>query len=447
MAESSDTGETLLREADVSAERNVSIARIAVAVVLFAAIELLTDKSDLMVIGVADQVRYGQLTLALLFLGGVTALLLVQTGRWRSWMAYATTTLDIGIVASNVWLNFRTSGFPGSLMILFPGSSAFLVVLVTSGLRLRPWLQAYALALMIGSMVFLTWWAGDVTSAQLGRMLGNAGAYLSVTPTTLRGLMFAAAGGILIVSALRGRRLLLRAVEETTRRVNLGRYLPAELAPVLATRRIDELKTGQRSTVGLLFVDIRNSTAMEEALEAGALARFIGAFRRRVSEAATVHDGIIDKFVGDGAFLVFGVIEQKRDDATRALACARDLLARIALWNEDRKTVGEAPVAVGIGVHYGEAFVGAIGDDARLEFTVLGDAVNVAARLEQATKDHRVGLLVSREALVAAGEEIAGWRALGAERLRGRSQPVAVYTPAGAAVSPVRPGERLAGRA
>ena len=214
----------------------------------------------------------------------------------------------------------------------------------------------------------------------------------------------------------------------------LGRYLPAELAPVLAAGRIDALKTGQRSAVALLFVDIRNSTAMEETLGPNALSAFIGAFRHRVMQAANTHGGVIDKFVGDGAFLVFGIVELKPDDAARAIRCGKAILTSIAQWTEERMTAGEAPVAVGVGIHFGEAFVGAIGDDARLEFTVLGDAVNVAHRLEQATKDHRVPMLVSHEALVAAKEDLTRWRALGSERLRGRAQTIAIYTPVDSSV-------------
>jgi adenylate cyclase len=88
--------------------------------------------------------------------------------------------------------------------------------------------------------------------------------------------------------------------------------------------------------------------------------------------------------------------------------------------------------------------VGAIGDNARLEFTVLGDAVNVANRLEQATKDHRVPMLVSHEALAAGGADLTQWRALGSERLRGRAQPIGIYTPAVSGVGGRSDGKRAA---
>jgi adenylate cyclase len=150
----------------------------------------------------------------------------------------------------------------------------------------------------------------------------------------------------------------------------------------------------------------------------------MGAFRTRVRMAAEKHGGIVDKFIGDGAFLVFGVPEANADDAHRAVACAKTMLAMLAEWNERRRAADEDPIKVGIGVHAGDAFIGAVGDDTRLEFTVLGDTVNVANRLEQATKIHGVALIASADTVKAAAEDVAHWRDLGFAELRGRAKPL-----------------------
>ena len=114
------------------------------------------------------------------------------------------------------------------------------------------------------------------------------------------------------------------------------------------------------------------------------LAVFIASFRRRVIQAAALHGGMIDKFAGDGALVLFGVPEAKPDDAARALACGRTLLDLVERWNAKRNF--DPPLRIGIGVHTGEMFCGVVGDEDRLEFTVLGETVNTAARIEQATK-------------------------------------------------------------
>ena len=126
--------------------------------------------------------------------------------------------------------------------------------------------------------------------------------------------------------------------------------------------------------------------------------------------------------------LVFGLPSPRPDDARRALNCALALLAGTpGGWARDLKTtVGSGAVEIGIGLHAGDAFCGAVSDEARLEFTVLGDTVNIAARLEQETKAVGLPLVVSRAFLAAAGETVDGrdWQRLRARTLRGRAQPV-----------------------
>ena len=163
---------------------------------------------------------------------------------------------------------------------------------------------------------------------------------------------------------------------------------------------------------------MRDSTARAETLDPRALSVFISSFRRRITHSARAHGGVIDKFVGDGALVVFGVPEPSSNDARRALTFASDLTDRIDRWN--RKRCFEPPVRVAMGVHTGDVYCGLVGDESRIEFTVLGDAVNVAARLEDATKRYGRAVLASDAAIAAAGA--VGWAELGSEVLRGRGQ-------------------------
>ena len=127
--------------------------------------------------------------------------------------------------------------------------------------------------------------------------------------------------------------------------------------------------------------------------------------------------------------LVFGVPEPGPADARNALGCAHALLAGIAEWNRARQTTGEDRIEIGIGVHWGEVFCGAIGDETRLEFTVLGDTVNVASRLEQEAKAASLRLIVSHDLLDAADEPApeTRWIALQPHLLRGRHRPIRLF--------------------
>ncbi len=102
-------------------------------------------------------------------------------------------------------------------------------------------------------------------------------------------------------------------------------------------------------------------------LDPHALSQFLTAFRRRVMRVARLRGGVVDKFIGDGALIVFGLPEPRPDDAARALAFARDLVAVIERWNAGART--GAPIRIGVGIHYGDLFCGIIGEDMRLEFT------------------------------------------------------------------------------
>ncbi len=217
----------------------------------------------------------------------------------------------------------------------------------------------------------------------------------------------------------------MSATREAARRRSLARFLPQELASRIADDD-GSLKAGRRQQAVIAFIDMRGSTTIAERLDPHELSAFLSAFRRRVMAISRLYGGVVDKFIGDGALVVFGLPEPTADDAARAVAFARDLVEAIARWNE--KGDHDATVRIGIGLHCGEVFSGIIGEDARYEFTVLGDTVNVAARLEQATKSHGVSVLASEAVRRAAGTTTAPWREISREPLRGRREPMAYYT-------------------
>jgi adenylate cyclase len=222
--------------------------------------------------------------------------------------------------------------------------------------------------------------------------------------------------------------LAVMTLREAARRAALSRFLPAELAPLLerggGIDRGEGLRLGERRHAAIAFVDMRGSTAIAERANPETVAILVTGFRRCVAQAARETGGVIDKFMGDGALVVFGVPEARADAAAQALAFADRLEAEVAAWNAG---AAQDPVRIGIGVHCGEVFVGVVGDDDRLEFTVLGDAVNVAARLEQATKTFGVTTLVSQAALEAAQASGAGWREVSRSALRGRQEAFPIY--------------------
>ena len=146
------------------------------------------------------------------------------------------------------------------------------------------------------------------------------------------------------------------------------------------------------------------------------------------------HDGTVDKYIGDAIMVHFGTPRPQKDDPVRALACAAEMIAEVGRWNAERERAGEAPIGIGIGMHYGEVLVGNIGDARRLEYTVLGDTVNVASRLERLTRETGASLVVSDDlvrAVHGCGVEpstlIKDLRRDQTRTVRGRREPVAIW--------------------
>jgi adenylate cyclase len=138
--------------------------------------------------------------------------------------------------------------------------------------------------------------------------------------------------------------------------------------------------------------------------------------------------GAIDKFIGDGALVIFGSPEPQADAAARAVQCGRLILKAVAAWSKRREKAGEPGVRVGVGGHYGEVFAGIIGADEHLEFTVIGDVVNIAERIERLTRDHRTDMVVSADLLAAADAlDATRWHELPDQALAGHGVHMTLY--------------------
>lgn len=238
---------------------------------------------------------------------------------------------------------------------------------------------------------------------------------------------------ILTLTVWRSRRLVRKQVAAEAQRSSLSRYFSPNIVRELSSNR-DALQQPKVQPVAVLFADIVGFTTISERLDPVGLVSLLRAFHGRMAKAALAHDGTVDKFIGDAIMVHFGTPDCKDDDPYRALLCARDMIDEIALWNLERKTNGKPPIKVGIGVHYGEVIVGNIGDERRLEYTVLGDTVNVASRLENLTREVGAQLVVSNELVTAVenrGDDPRGilpdLRRDASRSVRGRQKPIEVW--------------------
>lgn len=218
-------------------------------------------------------------------------------------------------------------------------------------------------------------------------------------------------------------------LEIFARRQLFERYLPqGAVVRVLQEDPETALGLGGRTeVVTILATDLRDFTGLSEKLEATELVRQLNEYHGTMLECIREHDGVLDKFVGDGALAVFGLgVESKDHGAASAWACAREMLERLSQLNVSRAQRNLSELRMGIGIHTGEVVAGNIGSENRLEFTVIGDTVNTASRLEGLTKELDGNIAVSADTVRELGDA-DGLSSVGPRHLRGRDREIEVF--------------------
>jgi adenylate cyclase len=214
-------------------------------------------------------------------------------------------------------------------------------------------------------------------------------------------VLLAITTGLIAGAIWRARRHVERAVLAETERANLGRYFSPNVVERLASD-VRGLEAGRAQDAAVMFVDVIGSTRRMEAITPEEVITLIRAFHRRIVPIVFRHNGSIDKFLGDGLMAVFGAPEKAPYEARDALLCAVEILDTIDQERDQRIAVGKVASTVGIGIHFGPVIQGNVGIADRLEFTTLGDTVNVASRLESMTRQFDAGILLSLETVAAA---------------------------------------------
>ena len=203
------------------------------------------------------------------------------------------------------------------------------------------------------------------------------------------------------------------------------RYVSADLADRLEKDpKALDLKPGERKEVTILFLDVRGFTKRAEKMSAEDVVKFLVALFDRVSEPVFKAEGMIDKFIGDAMLSVFGFPIAHEDDPFRAVVAAVRIQEDIRAYNRERVAWGLEPVGVGVGINTGIVVAGNIGCQRKLEYTVIGDAVNVAARLVALAQPGQI--LVSGSTYERIQTALDA-KFLGMQQVKGREQPVAVY--------------------
>jgi adenylate cyclase len=255
--------------------------------------------------------------------------------------------------------------------------------------------------------------AGELVRAMRQVERGEVGAQLVISSTDE------------FADAYRGfNRMTKGLVERERLRDAFGRYVAPELADQVMKHGVSMGGTLVRATV--IFIDIRGFTSLSEQMEPALVVSLLNRYFAAVSPPIREHGGFINKFGGDSLLAVFGAPVPTEDHEVRAVRAAMGVRAALGAFNAREAAAGRMMLRVGIGIHAGEMIAGSVGSPDRMEYTVIGDVVNVAARLQALTKDLGVDVLLSR-AVFEKVEEFVPARALVPTSVRGRSDPLEVY--------------------
>ena len=222
-------------------------------------------------------------------------------------------------------------------------------------------------------------------------------------------------------------RLLDDAVKFEKSTKNLSRYFSPTIRDKIQEQDIlVENSNDKNQAVAILFTDIDGFTSLSETMKADEIIQLLSEYQEKMVKPIFENMGTVDKFIGDAVMATFGTPVSQGNDAQNAFECARQMQIAMNQWAKERAEAGLPVITHRIGIHYGECIVGNIGTEERKEYTVIGDAVNVASRICDAGKALKATLVFSNEVKVRLLEDVRA-RIEEKVQLKGKDEKVTLY--------------------
>ncbi len=206
----------------------------------------------------------------------------------------------------------------------------------------------------------------------------------------------------------------------------MGKYISEDIMKSVV-KNIDELKLGgKKANVTVLFSDIRGFTSISEKLSADEVSVILNEYFTEMEPIVTKHHGVINKFIGDAVMVIFGEPIQDENHPVNAIRCAAEMLEKVNELQQKWLSEGKPKIEIGVGINTGEAFVGNIGSEKRMEYTVIGDMVNLASRIESYNKTYKTNFLIS-SSTYACVKNIVDVIKISNVTIRGKSKKMDLY--------------------
>ena len=226
---------------------------------------------------------------------------------------------------------------------------------------------------------------------------------------------------------VRGGLVVLEDISQEKRmKTTLYRYMTPDVAEQVMALGDDALMIGERKDVSILFSDIRGYTSLTERMQAADVVGLLNTYFETMVEAVFIYQGTLDKFMGDALMAVFGAPLPLENHAWMAVQSALDMRQRLQEFNLSRQSQSQPPIQVGIGISSGEVVSGNIGSQRRMDYTVIGDGVDISSRLEGVTKEYGCDIILSEYTQQFCQERV--WlRELDWVCVKGKTNPLRIY--------------------
>jgi class 3 adenylate cyclase len=455
MSDAKKLAQRVILESQIRGERSIAKARfILLALLAMFAVYVFVTAFDEPGRSVSSELgrAYYYVELACIALASIVSGLILKTtakGNYSPWMRFVPSFIDITCVAALHW------SLASSLKLCysFNGAAVWLYILFVALSSIRNsavsviFTGAYATAAFLSlNTIFFSAMGNFAEGANLYFNSAGQVVKLDFEDEAIKAAVILAVTGILAVVSSRNTVLLKRQIElqsvaeryaDTLKKVNasLERFIPREFLGFLRKDNILEVELGDwtECEMTIFFLDIRNFTALSENMSPRDNFRFLNSFLSVFGPIIRDHGGFVDKYPGDGIMALFP------SEADEALAAALDMRERLREYNEGRARSGYVPIRFGIGIHSGPLMLGTIGENNRMDSTVISDTVNAASRIEGLNKKFSTDILVSGDTLHRLMKpDVFEARFVGEETVKGKARAVRVFelvSAAGAAPS------------
>ena len=369
-----------------------------------------------------------------LFLGSYVAFTLLRlwlayARRLPDWLLYVSVVMDMALLLALIWSIHIKYGQPPSFYLKVPTLLYLFIFIALRALRYEVRYVAVAgltaalgWLLMVGYVVSIDPQDTMITRNYVEYMTSNSVLLGAEFDKVISIIMVTA---VLCVAIARARRLLVNSVVESTAAEDLSRFVPSTVAKqVKSSERRVGIGDGEVREATIFFMDLQGFTTISESLTPKELIATLNEYFKVVSGPIERHGGEINQFQGDAILATFNVPEELADHSTHAVQAALEIQNLL----EGRLFGPDIPLVSRIGINTGVVVGGLVGTDDRLGYTVHGDEVNLAARLEALNKEYGTRIIVSDRTRILAGADTFAFEHLGSVHVRGRKAPVVVYS-------------------